>query len=88
MSGLKGTFHLDAYSEIYSNYLCSSLAEMLWSFTTENRDVSSARSFTVDLFFPDKSLYTKKNKAPKMDLCSTPALTGNQFDDCLLSITY
>ena len=62
---------------------------MLWSFKTENKDVSSANSFTVDLFFPDKLLiYTKKNKTPKMDLCSTPVLAGNQFDDCLLSITY
>ena len=55
----------------------------------QNKDVSSANSFTVDLFFPDKLLiYTKKNKTPKMDLCSTPVLAGNQFDDCLLSITY
>ena len=61
---------------------------MLGSFTTEKRDVSSAKSLTVQVNFSDKSLiYAKKNRGPKMDPCDTPALTGNQFDDCPLSIT-
>ena len=62
---------------------------MLGSFTTQERNVSSAKSLTVEVIFYDESLiYTKKIRGPKMDLCSTPALTGNQFDDCPLSITW
>ena len=56
---------------------------MLGSFTTEKRNVSSAKSLTVGVVFSDKSLiYSKKNRGPKMDPCGTPALTVNQFDDC------
>ena len=29
-----------------------------------------------------------KNRVPKMDPWGTPALTGNQLDDCPSSITY
>ena len=62
---------------------------MLVSFTTEKRHVSSGKSLTVEVIFCDKSLiYTKKKRELKMDPCSTPALTGNQFDDCPLSITH
>ena len=61
---------------------------MLGSFTTEKRDVSSAKSLTVEVIFSDKSLiYTKKNRGPKMDPCGTPALTCNQFDYYPFSIT-
>ena len=43
----------------------------------------------MEVIFSDKSLiYTKKNREPKMDPCGTPALTGNQFDDCPLSSTH
>ena len=61
---------------------------MSGSFTTEKSDVSSAKSLIVEEIFSNKSLmYTKKNRRPKMDPCGTPALIGNRFDDCPLSIT-
>ena len=65
--------------------LFSSLAEMLGSFTTEKRDVSSTKSLTMEVFFSDKNI--KKNRGPKMNPFSTPTLTGNQFDGCPLSVT-
>ena len=52
---------------------------MLESFTTEKRDVSSAKSLTVEVKFSDKSLYTKKNRGPKMDPCITPALSATNL---------
>ena len=51
-------------------------------------DVSSAKTLTVEVIFSDKPLiYTKKNRGPKMDPFSTPALAGNQFDGSLISVT-
>ena len=45
--------------------------------------MSPAKSLAVEVNFYGKSLiYTKKNREPKMDPCGTPALTGNQSDDC------
>ena len=62
---------------------------MLGSFTTEKKDVSSAKSLAVEVILSDKSwIYTKKNKGPKMDPCHTLDLTGNQFDDRTLIFTY
>ena len=55
-SGLKDIFHLKAHSDIFCRSLFSSFAEMLLSFTTENSDVSSAKSFTVDINLSRKSL--------------------------------
>ena len=56
---------------------------MLGSFTTEKRDVSSAKSLTVVVTLSDKSLiYTKKIG----ENIGISALTGNQFDDCPLSV--
>ena len=61
---------------------------MLGPFTTEKRDVSSAKSLAVEVIFSDRSLmYNKRNTEPKTDPFGTPALTGNRFDDCPLSIT-
>ena len=55
---------------------------MLGSFTTEKRDVSSAKSLAVEVILSDKSwIYTKKNRGPKMEPRRTLDLTGNQFDD-------
>ena len=60
---------------------------MLGSFTPEKRDVSFAKSLTVEVFFSDKSsIYTKKNRGPKIDPCGTLGFTGSQFYDCPLSI--
>ena len=49
----------------------------------KKKDVSSAKSLTVEVIFSNKSLiYAKKNRKPGMDPCGTPALTSTQFDDC------
>ena len=51
---------------------------MLGLFTTENKDLSSVKSLTVEIIFSDKSLiYTKKNSGPKIDPSGTPAFIGN-----------
>ena len=64
------------------------MAEILRLFTTEKRDVLSAKSLTLEVIFSDKSLiHSKKNRGSKIDPCGTPAFTGNQFHDCPLSIT-
>ena len=50
--------------------------------------MSSAKTLTVEVIFSDKSLiYTKKNRGPKIDPFSTPALAGNPFDGSLISVT-
>ena len=47
----------------------------------ENNDASSANSFTVDVMSTDRSsMYIRKKSGPKMDLCGTPAFTGNHSD--------
>ena len=44
------------------------------SWTTENKDVSSANNLHLLLISFDKSLiYIKNNKGSKMEPCSTPA---------------
>ena len=77
----KTTFYACLFiSEINSKSLFSSLAEMLVSFTTEKRDVSSAKSLAVEVILSDKSLiYTKKNRGPKMEPFGTPASTSHYF---------
>ena len=37
---------------------------------------------------PTRGNPAKKNRGPNMDHCGTVALTGNQFDDCPLSIMH
>ena len=85
LSGLKDIFHLYAHSEInciYSKSLFISLAEILGSFTRKKREVSSAKSLTVEVVFCNRSLiYAMKNSGLKVDSCGTPA------DECPLSIT-
>ena len=50
--------------------------------------MSSAKSLTLKIIFSAKSLiYTKKDRGPKTDPCSTSAFTGNQVHDCSLSNT-
>ena len=65
--------------------ICRSLfnttAEVLLLCTTENREVSSAKSFTVDSMFSDKSfMYIRKRSGPRIDPCGTPAFTGNHSE--------
>ena len=50
------TFSTYKLTHTFCSSLFSSFAEMLLSFTTENTDVSSAKSFTVDGEFSDESL--------------------------------
>ena len=46
--GLNEIFYLSAHSDIFGRSLFNSFVEILLSFTTERREVSSAKSFTVD----------------------------------------
>ena len=54
---------------------------MLLSHTTEDREVSSANSFTVKTNAIERSLMqVRKKRGPKMEPCGTPGLTGNYLD--------
>ena len=54
---------------------------MLLSRTTENREMSSANSFTVETKSSVRSLMQiRKKSGPRMEPCGTPALTGNHLD--------
>ena len=46
----------ECHFPFFCRFLFSSSAEILASFTTENIDVSSAKSFNVDTMLSDKSL--------------------------------
>ena len=51
-------------------------------FTTERRDVSSAKSLQFEERLLDKSfMKMRNNKGPKTEPCGTPALTLSQ-DEC------
>ena len=77
-SGLKFIFHLKAQLPIFFKSSLRSLAEVLISWTTENREVSSANSLHSLLGPPDKSLIYINNKGPSIDPWRIPALTSAQ----------
>ena len=67
-------------------YFFKSLFRWYWdkltSFTTEKREVSSAKSFAVEERLLLRSfIYIKKRRGPKMDPWGTPAVTGSHLDD-------
>ena len=84
------------YTEVL---LCTTVVEMCpfryflqkcyyYVYSTENREVSSAMSFTVDSMFSAKSfIYVciRKRSGPKIDpcACGTSAFTGNHSEICL-----
>ena len=74
-------FHLCAHSDIFCRSLFNTSAEVVLSCTTENREISSAKSFTVDSMFSEKSfMYIRKNNGPRIDPCGTPAFTGSHSE--------
>ena len=86
ISRLNDIFHLWTHSDIFCISLFSSFPEMLLSHTTENREVSSANSFTVDTKSSERSLMQIRKKGwPRMEPCGTPALTGNHSNVWLFS---
>ena len=77
-----------AHSNIFGRSLLNISAKVLLLCTTENREVSSTKSFTVDSMFSGKSfMYIRKKSEPRIDPCGTPALTGNHFEVWPLSNT-
>ena len=66
-----------------------SLAEVLISLTTENREVSSANSLHSLLRPSDKSLiYVKNKKSARIDPWGTPALTSGQNEHWPFKTTF
>ena len=60
---------------------------MLLLCTTENREVSSVKNFTVDSMFSGKSfMYIAKRIGPRIEPCDTPAFTGNHSEDSVKSV--
>ena len=87
-SVLKLIFHWKAHLFIFAKSLFSSRAEVLLSWITENKDLSSANSLTFEDNPSDKSsIYIKDNNGPSMELCGTPALTSDQSETCLFNKT-
>ena len=81
ISRLNGIFHLCDHWDIFCRSLFNTSAEVLLLCTTENREVSSAKSFTVDSMFSNKSfMYIRKGSGPRIGPCGTPAFTGNHFE--------
>ena len=73
-SGLNFVFHWKAHSLIFSSSWLRSFAEASMSWTTENKDVSSANNLQLLLISFDKSMiYIKNSKGPNMTSCGTRA---------------
>ena len=79
-SGLNIIFYWYAHSEIlFESSLTSSVETM--SFTIEEIDPSSAKSFTFDMKLLGRSfMYIKNSNGSRIDPCSTPALVNGNFD--------
>ena len=60
-SGLNDIFHLSVHSDIFCRSLFNTSAGVLLSCTTKNQELS-AKSFTIDFMFSDKSLMYIKRK--------------------------
>ena len=68
LSGLKDIFHWYTQFEIFSRSSSNSLVDCVTSWTTEKRDVSSAKCLVVHENPQLRSLiYIKKNKGLKTD---------------------
>ena len=77
-SGLKLIFHWNAQLFIFAKSLFRSRAEVLLSWITENKDVSSTKSLAFE-DNPDKSLiHIRNNNGQRMESWGTPALTSDQ----------
>ena len=67
-------FHRSAYSRIFLKSLFSTFADSEGSQISENKEVSSANSFTL-LFklFVRSLMYKRENNGPKIKTCGTSA---------------
>ena len=82
-SGLKNIFHLLAQRLALSRSLFSFCEVLIGSRTTENIEVSSAKSFAWDSRVSDKSLiYITKNNGPRTEPFGTPDLIVSHSDSC------
>ena len=78
-SGLKLIFYLKSQLLINVKSLLISVAEVLMSWTTENKEVSSANNLHSLLRPSGKSLtYIKNKRGPRMEPCGTPARISTQ----------
>ena len=74
---------------IFRRSLFNSFAEILLSCTTENKEVPSAKRFTVDIKSSNRSLMQiRKKSEQRMEPCGTPALTGYHSDVWTFSRTF
>ena len=86
--GLKLTFHWKANLLIFFWSSFNSLAEAFKSRIIENKDVSSAKRFTLEYKSSAKSMiWIKNNSAPRIDSCRTLAWTLIKDEFCLLNAT-
>ena len=78
-SGLKLIFHWKSQLLINVKSLLISLAEVLMSWTTKNKEVSSANNLNSLLRPFGKSLtYIKNKRGPRMELWGTPTRISTQ----------
>ena len=74
LSGLNCIFHWYAHWDIISRSLFNWVAATSFSYTTVNKEVSSAKSRASELTFSTRSLmYTRKNRGPRTEPWGTPA---------------
>ena len=70
------------YFQIFIEVICQV------SCTRENKEVSSANSFTLVVRSSVRSLmYNKNKKGPRMESCGTPALISSHVETCPLRTT-
>ena len=82
-SGLKLIFHRKTHLFIFAKSLFSLRADVLLSWITENKDVSSANSLAFEGNPSHKSLiYIKNNNGPSIEHWGTPTLTLDQSETC------
>ena len=82
-SGLQLIFHWNVHLFIFAKLLFSSRAEVLLSWITENKDISSTNSLAFEDNAFDKSLiYNQNNNWPSMEPWGTSALTSDQSEPC------
>ena len=75
-SGLKLIFHWNAHLFIFFRSSFKFFADKVISWTTENREVSSANSLGFEIKLSERSLTNiKKKRGPRIDPWGTPALT-------------
>ena len=85
-SGLKLILKWNAHLFIFAKSLFSSIAEVLLSWITEKKDVSSENSLAFEDNPSDKSLiYIKYNNGPSIEPWGTSTLTSDQSETCPLN---